>query len=738
MTVRAWLSGGYRQLVILLLALLVACAVPTEALARLDAIKTQQKISDTAGGFTGLLSNADEFGRSVTSLGDIDGDGVSDLAAGAIGDDDGGPNRGAVWVLFLNADGTVRTHQKISSTSGGFLGNLDDGDEFGSSLASLGDLDGDGVTDIAVGAWLDDDTDLWRPLSGPDSGAVWVLFLNPDGTVKAEQKISALDGFFDGALRTGDRFGASVTMLGDVDGDGVDDLAVGATADRDGGTSRGAVWVLFLNSDGTVKAEQKISSTHGGFTGELDTYDFFGVSLSSIGDLDADGVTDLAVGAGGDDDGMPSANRGAVWLLFLENDGTVKSHQKLSDTAGGFKGLLHNFDVFGRSVDWLGDRDGDGVSDIAVGARGDNDGGDDRGAVWMLYLNGDGTVKSHQKVSSVYGDFGGELHDHDQLGTSVAWIADMDGDGLDEISAGAPFDADGGNTRGAIWTAFPGEVPEIVCGNGAVEAGEACDDGNDISHDGCSAECTWEQSEEQQDCIVEMNRGGAKVAKTQARENTGCIKRVGREKITGAQACLTADGKGKVQKAKERVVDVEAKDCVLPPDFAYSGAENTWQAAVDETAALMGDLFGSNLDAAIILLAIDKPAAKCQAGVVKILDKIVQAKLRLFTDCKRDGLQTEEIGSDDTLAACFDDVILDEQERVAKAIGKLSSTVSKKCGGVALGGTFPGACIGAGEFVPCVDERINCRVCRMVNSVDAIAADCDLVDDGIANASCEQ
>ena len=88
----------------------------------------------------------------MANVGDLDGDGVTDLAVGAYCDDDGGTNRGAVWMLFLNADGTVKAHQKISDTEGNFTGMLDDGDCFGCSVASVGDLDGDGVTDLAVGA----------------------------------------------------------------------------------------------------------------------------------------------------------------------------------------------------------------------------------------------------------------------------------------------------------------------------------------------------------------------------------------------------------------------------------------------------------------------------------------------------------------------------------------------------------------------------------------------------------
>jgi len=356
-----------------ILGLLVLCG---SAWAQVSAVKDYQKISDTEGNFTGTLDNSDHF-YHVTSLGDLDGDGVTDLAAGAAWDDDGGSSRGAVWVLFLHTDGTVKSHQKISSTEGNFIADIDNSDLFGYSVTSLGDLDNDGVTDIAVGAFLDDD-------GGSNVGAVWILFLNTDGTVKTHQKISDTQGGFTGTLDSGDGFGYSVVSVEDLDGDSITELAVGAAHDGDGGYKRGAVWILFLNSDGTVKGHQKISDTQGGFTGILNNQDDFGGSVTSIGDLDGDGVTDIAVGAARDDDG--GSDRGAAWVLFLNTDGTVKSHQKISSTEGGFTGTSNDLDNLGRSIASLGDLDNDGVTDIAVSAHLDDDGGTDRGAVWMLFL----------------------------------------------------------------------------------------------------------------------------------------------------------------------------------------------------------------------------------------------------------------------------------------------------------------------------------------------------------------
>lgn len=424
------------------LTVLLACVVAAAAGAAPGEVLYEQKISSVNGTFTGALDDSDQFGYAVCALGDVDGDGVPDMAVGAPFDDDGGTDRGAVWVLFMNADATVRSSQKIGALSGNFSGALDDNDLFGTALCSPGDLDGDGVPELVVGAINDDD-------GGADFGAVWVLFLNADGTVMSHQKISALSGGFTGALGFLDNFGNAVSNLGDLNGDGVADIAVGALNDDDGGTNRGAVWVLFLKADGTVSSSQKISDTDGNFAADLANFDTFGTSVAGVGDLDMDGVPDLAVGAIGDDDG--GAQRGAVWMLLLNADGTVKSHQKISNTQGGFMATLDNSDWFGVSLAGIGDLDNDGIQDLLVGAYGDDDGGNTFGAAYTLFLNGDGTVHAHQKISALEGGFAGTLRAGDRFGNAVAALGDLDGNRMPEVAVGAYFDDDGGPSRGAVW-----------------------------------------------------------------------------------------------------------------------------------------------------------------------------------------------------------------------------------------------------------------------------------------------
>ena len=206
-------------------------------------------------------------------------------------------------------------------------------------------------------------------------------------------------------------FGVSLTCIGDLVGDSVVDIAVGAYRPMGGG-DQGAVYVLFLNTGGTVKNAAKLSDGEGGFPFVVGDDIRFGGSVIAINDLDGDSVNELVVGAEYDDDG--GNNRGAVHVLFLKVDGTVKSSQKISDVEGTSEPLnLGNGDSFGVSMASMGDLNGDDVNDIAVGASLDDGGGNNRGAVYVLFIQAGGTVKSFQHISDTDGGLDGVLADGD-------------------------------------------------------------------------------------------------------------------------------------------------------------------------------------------------------------------------------------------------------------------------------------------------------------------------------------
>jgi hypothetical protein len=384
-------------------------------------VRDEQRIGIGSGGFGGVFDDPAWFGMDATGLGDLNGDGVEDIAVGVPGDDDGGipqSGRGALWILFMTTAGRVSSERKISATHGGFTGSLDTIDNFGHSVANIGDINGDGTIDLAVGAPFDDD-------GGHNAGAVYILFMHSGGWTTSTTKITEGAGGFTGPLSAWDEFGWSAEGIGDLDNDGVGDLAVGTP-----GNGSGRVWVLFLNSDGTVRAEQEVGLSTGGFGGSMEQYDALGHKIASMGDFDGDGVEDMMVAAQGDDDGADNA--GAIWLLLMNSDGTVSGERKISATQGAFGGTLFEDDWFGEPA-LLGDLNGDGTPEVAVGAPGLLTGG--TGRAWILSVcDGDFAAASTFRNDSGGTNPTGYTAPRPIMG--AAWQPSVDNSGMNNSGAG--------------------------------------------------------------------------------------------------------------------------------------------------------------------------------------------------------------------------------------------------------------------------------------------------------------
>jgi len=383
-------------------------------------VKRTVEINDsTANG--PQLTEYDNFGGSVAAVGDIDGDGTPDLAAGAIFDTSDILSEGAVHLLFMNSDGTVKSTAEINSTNGP---QLELSDHFGSSLAAVGDLNRDGTPDLAAGAFF-----TYDEIRNENIGAVHIMLLSSTGTVKQSTKIDASTPNGP-SLANGDLFGSSLAAVGDLDGDGAVDLATGAP-----GNARGAVHIMLLTSTGTVKQSTKIDASTPNGPSLTNGYRF-GSSLAAVGDLDGDGTADLAAGASGvNTQGVSVA--GAVHLLLLTSTGTVKQSTEIEASNIGSQPPVARGDRFGSSLAAVGDINRDGIGDMAVGAPGDDEGATNAGAVHLLLLTSTGTAKQDVKIDASTAN-GPQLVAHDEFGSSLAAVGDLDGDGTADLAAGAP------------------------------------------------------------------------------------------------------------------------------------------------------------------------------------------------------------------------------------------------------------------------------------------------------------
>ncbi len=368
------------------------------------------------------------LGMAMTRLGDLDGDGVEDLVLGL---PELAPNKeGGVMIVFPYRDGSIKSTQLINSSTGDLSGSLGTFAFFGSAVAALGDLDSDGVEDIAVGA--------------PGADEVWILFLDSDGTVKSEQVIAA-----GGA--SGSEAGAAIAVLGDIDNDSVVDLAVGAPSADCSALAHdcGEVAITFLNTNGTRKA---VSYLNSGSISGLVAGSRFGSALAPLGDFDGNGVPDFVAGV----PGAAPSRAGDVLFVRLDTVGEALSAQPLVNGPYFFPFALTASAEFGSSITVLGDLDGNSVPDIAVGAPGmlDSVPNLNAGAVSLVLLRKQALelkVKQAEQLddssAGVPNAFGLETF----FGSGLAMV-DVDGDGSDELWAGAVQDA--GETESGLYWKF--------------------------------------------------------------------------------------------------------------------------------------------------------------------------------------------------------------------------------------------------------------------------------------------
>jgi len=237
----------------------------------------------------------------------------------------------------------------------------------------------------------------------------------------------------------------------------------------------------------------------------------------------------------------------------------------------------------------------------------------------------------------------------------------------------------------------------------------------------------------QQACVNEMNKNGEKVNRTQLKENERCLNDFQREKLVAPMtfdACMAADRKDRVLKAKAKTATQEAKKCdpleVAPP-FAHNDSATVNAAAVDGALALTRKIFGRSpvLDDDLATKAADKDMAKCQLEMLKRADKLVNTVLKEVIKAEKKALKDETVHSSEALEAKLQ-TVFSSNERIDRTQATLVKGVDKKCAVLqaAPDTIFPGAC---GEGSPNLNEVEACVIAT---------ARCEAWDDRTSNGSC--
>jgi hypothetical protein len=368
----------------------------------------------SAAGLTAAWDNHDEgnqvgahFGQSVATAGDVNGDGYADVIVGAPYYANGEAQEGRAWVWYGSADGISTTHDWMA-----------EGNEveawYGYSVATAGDVNGDGYSDVIVGA-------PGRRAHGGSAFAYYGAATTLDDTA-GWTKVSNLENA---------HFGHSVASAGDVNADGYADVIVGAPQWDGGQAFEGGAWVYIGHPNGL--STTPLWHKEGDQVGAQ-----FGWAVGSAGDVNGDGYEEVIVGAPAYDNGQ--TDEGMVWVYLGSSSGpnSAPAWYKDSDQVDA---------QFGYAVGTAGDVNGDGYADVVVGAPYYNHPEADEGGAWIY----EGSASGLHVVPDWHGqcDQAGA-----NFGTSLGTAGDVNGDGYSDLIVGAPFWDNGQNNEGGAWVYF--------------------------------------------------------------------------------------------------------------------------------------------------------------------------------------------------------------------------------------------------------------------------------------------
>ncbi|WP_308189132.1 hypothetical protein [Nostoc mirabile] len=325
----------------------------------------------TLNGTNGFAINGinqyDSLGNSVSSAGDINGDGIDDVIIGAPFASPNGSSSGQTYVVFGSKESFAAAQFNLSTldgTNGFAINGINQDNSLGNSVSSAGDINGDGVDDLIIGAPFADPNDF--------SGQSYVVF-GSKGGFGVQFNLSTLNGtsgFAINGINPEDRLGYSVSSAGDINGDGIDDLIIGAPFADPNGDNSGQTYVVF-GSNESFAAQFNLSTlngTNGFIINGINKGDgLLGGSVSSAGDINGDGIDDLIIGTNGADPNGDNSGQSYVVFGSKEGFGAQLNLSTLNGTNGfAINGI--NPDDRSGNVSSAGDINGDGIDDLIIGA----------------------------------------------------------------------------------------------------------------------------------------------------------------------------------------------------------------------------------------------------------------------------------------------------------------------------------------------------------------------------------
>ena len=408
---------------------------------------------------TGDDEQGANYGFSVASAGDVNGDGYADVIVGAYGYDLTIRLRGKAYVYLGGSDGVSTTPAWTSTGEDQYQAY------YGASVASAGDVNNDGYADIIVGAYR------YSTTNSPGAGKVYVYHGGPAGPSATPDWTSVGDDQFTAW------FGRSVASAGDVNGDGYSDVIVGAYLFESPTASDVGKAYVYLGASGGLQQMPVWTSS-----GDEQQSAWFGFTVASAGDVNGDGFSDVIVGA----PGCGFAFCAMPGKAFLYHGGPGGLTQAAAAT---FQGDVQWNDAFGAAVASAGDVNGDGFSDVIVGAPGFETANLGAGKAY-LYLGGPGGLSTAYSWAS-----SGEDLEYAVFGLSVASAGDLNGDGLSDVIVSAPhrlgappgappgrvfvyFGEPGGLSPGYAWSTVGEGQSNANFGRSVASAGDVDNDGS--------------------------------------------------------------------------------------------------------------------------------------------------------------------------------------------------------------------------------------------------------------------